>query len=236
MGGQSMRPLGLIGGISWRSTAKYYARINSAVNEHFGNNTNPPLFLANVDQAQVHRNQLAGDWDAVADLFADAARRLEATGVASLMFCASTPHKVYDAVARQVEVPFLHIGDAIGQALLGESVSTAGFIGTRFSMEGEFVTQRIRLSCKRVLVPHDPAVSAELQRIVREELSVGRRVDSSVEFITRVVEDLAARGAEGVVLGCTEFPALLEETDLSVRTFDALEIHANAAVEFVLSG
>ncbi len=229
-----MRPLGLIGGTSWRSTSHYYGYINTAVNAHFGNNTNPPLFLANVDQAAVHRSQAKGDWDAVADLFTDAARRLEATGVEALMFCASTPHKVHDRVAREVSVPFLHIGDAIGRALRGRGVSTAGFIGTRFSMESPFVTQRIGAECGRVLVPQGDTVLEELQRIVRDELSMGRRVQSSVDYVVDVLEALVDRGAEGVVLGCTEFPAMLAGVDRGIRTFDALELHAQAAVEFVL--
>lgn len=229
-----MRPLGLIGGTSWRSTSHYYAHINTAVNAHFGDNTNPPLFVANVDQAAVHRSQVEGDWDTVADLFADAARRLEATGVEALMFCASTPHRVHDEVAREVSIPFLHIGDAIGRALRERGVGTAGFIGTRFSMEGPFVTERIQAECGRVLVPQGGDVLEELQRIVRDELSMGRCVQSSLDYVVGVLQDLVLRGAEGVVLGCTEFPAMLAGAEIDVRTYDSLELHAHAAVQFVL--
>lgn len=233
--GGAMRSLGLIGGTSWRSTAHYYARINTAVNEHFGNNTNPPLFVANVDQASIHRCQLAADWDGVASLLGDAARRLERTGVEALMFCASTPHRVYEEVARQVALPFLHMGDAIGEGLRDMGVSTAGFIGTRFSMEGKFVTDRIEDAGVKVLVPRDPSKLEELQRIVREELAVGRCEEQSRDFVLAVLSELQSAGAEGVVLGCTEFPAMLEGADPKVRTFDSLAIHANAAVRFVLS-
>lgn len=230
-----MRSLGLIGGTSWRSTAHYYAQINTAVNAHFGDNTNPPLFVANVDQASVHRCQLAGDWAGVARLFGDAAERLERTGVEALTFCASTPHRVLDEVAHRVKLPFLHIGDAIGETLRDLGVRTAGFIGTRFSMEGRFITQRIESVGVKVLAPSEVRIRQELQRIIREELSVGLCSEESRAFVVHVLQDLVSRGAEGVVLGCTEFPAMLEGVDSGIRTFDSLELHAQAAVQFILS-
>ena len=230
-----MRSIGLIGGTSWRSTAHYYARINTAINEHFGDNTNPPLFIANVDQASIHRLQLAGDWEGVANLLGDAAERLERAGVEALMFCASTPHKVYEDVARRVSPPFLHIGDAIGEGLRSMGVATAGFIGTRFSMEGNFVTERIESAGVSVLVPRDPSTLKELQRIVREELSLGECMEASRNFVLDVLDDLQSAGADGVVLGCTEFPAMLEGVAPKVRTFDSLELHASAAARFILS-
>lgn len=230
-----MRSLGLIGGTSWRSTAEYYVQINRAINAHFGDNTNPPLVIANVDQAAVHRCQKSGDWAGVADLLAKAGRRLAGAGVEAAMFCASTPHKVFDETVRAVQLPFLHIGDALGELLAERGVATVGFIGTRFSTEGRFVTERIERAGVEVVVPKRGEHLVELQRIVHEELSTGVVRPESQLFLAERIADLASEGAEGVILGCTEFPAFLEEVEVGVECFDALEVHVARAVEFILS-
>lgn len=230
-----MKSLGLIGGTAWRSTARYYVLINEGVNAHFGDNTNPPLVIANTDHAEVQRCQLRDDWEGVAAALARAGERLRGAGVDRAMFCANTPHRVLDRVADRIGLPFLHIGDALGRALAAQGLERVGFIGTRFSMEGTFVTGRIETAGVKVAVPRDPAVLDEMQRIVRRELAVGRFLESSRDFMRGVLAGLVEDGAEGVVLGCTEFPLLFAEADPGVRTFDSLDLHARAAVDFILS-
>lgn len=230
-----MRALGLIGGTAWRSTVQYYTLMNAAVNEHFGDNTNPPLVIANLNHAAIHACQREDDWGGVTDILTEAAERLRGAGVEALMVGANTAHRVTDEVAERVGLPFIHIGDATGRTLREAGLETAGFIGTRFSMEGTFITDRIEAEGVKVLVPDDPSVLAEMQRIVLEEISRGEFRPASREYMTNVLRELVAKGAEGAVLGCTEYPLLFEGVESGIRLFDSTEIHARAGVDFMLS-
>ena len=231
---KQMRRLGLIGGTSWHSTIEYYAEINRAVNKHFGNNTNPPLVLFNVDQAEVHRCQREDNWDAVAQIFIEAALCLEQSQVEGISFCANTPHKVYDQVAERVSVPVIHIADVTARAIQQHGLQRVCFIGTRYSMEDAFVTQRIAAHGIEVSVPEDPAVVTELHRIIQQELTFHDLRAESKEFVIQQLQSMIAAGAQGAVLGCTEFPLMLDDTDLDVPLFNTTQIHATAAVDFIL--
>ena len=145
-----MKTLGLIGGTSWHSTVEYYSNINQAVNDHFGDNTNPPLIVFNLNQSLVHRYQVEDNWDGVADLLIDAAERLQKAGAEAVMFCANTPHKMFDIVNEKVDVPILHIADATANAITRKGLKSVCFIGTKFSMEEAFVTDRIAQHGRRL--------------------------------------------------------------------------------------
>lgn len=229
-----MRTLGLIGGTSWHSTVEYYQHINQAVNDHFHDNTNPPLVLFNVNQSLVHRFQKEANWNGVADLFIDAGLRLQKSGVDAVMFCANTPHKVFAAVSEQLNVPMLHIADATAQAIARQGIAKVCFIGTKFSMEEDFVTARIAQNGIEVLVPKERSVIDELHRIIQQELTFGCVEPKSKQFVLDVVNSMISRGAAGVVLGCTEFPLMISDADLTVPVFDTTRIHSTAAVDFIL--
>lgn len=229
-----MRTLGLIGGTSWHSTVEYYQSINRAVNQHYGDNTNPPLILYNLNQALVHRHQREDNWSAIAEMVIQAGRALQNAGAEALMCCANTPHKVYPAVAAALNVPVLHIADATAQAIQAQSIEKVCFIGTRFSMEESFVTGRIAGFGIEVLVPEQTATIIELHRIVQQELTFGKIEARSKALVLESIAEMVDRGAQGVVLGCTEFPLMIEDVDLSVPTFNTTEIHSQAAVRFVL--
>lgn len=230
-----MRTLGLIGGTSWHSTQDYYRIINEATNEHFGNNTNPPLILYNMNQAAVHQYQREDDWDAIAELFAGAAKRLVDAGAQAVMFCANTPHKIYGQVEQSVNVPILHIADATASTIKAKKIDAVGFLGTKFSMSQPFVVSRIARHDIEVYVPEEKDEQEELHRIIQKELTFGKVEPESKEYVLDSIAKMVARGAKGIVLGCTEFPLMIFENDLEIPIFNTTEIHALAAVEFVLN-
>jgi aspartate racemase len=229
-----MRTIGLVGGTSWHSTAEYYRNINQAVNDHFGNNTNPPLILFNLNQGLIHQYQRDGNWEAVADLITDGALRLQKAGAETIMFCANTPHKVYELVKERIEVPILHIADATSAAIKVQGINKVCFIGTKFTMEEDFITSRIAKNGVDVIVPQEKATIDELHRIIQHELTFGKINASSKQYVTQVLMEMVDHGAGGVILGCTEFPLMFSTKDLPVPVFNTTDIHSDAAVKFIL--
>lgn len=229
-----MKTLGLIGGTSWHSTIEYYKYINQHVNDYFGDNTNPPLMVFTLNQALVYKLQEEAKWDQIAEMITDAATRLEKAGAEQLMFCANTPHKIYDIVAKRIDTPILHIGDATAAAIKSEKLNTVCFLGTKFSMTEDFVTKRISRRNIGVLVPQNNDTINELHRIIQEELTYGKIIEHSKRYVLDVIQDLVQSGAQGVVLGCTEFPLMIDDEDLEMPTFNTTHIHALAGANFIL--
>ena len=234
-GWQRMRRLGLIGGTSWHSTMQYYRSINQTVNDHFGNNTNPPLLLANLNQAHVHHLQIKNDWQGVADLIIDAAKRLQAAGAEAIVFCANTPHKCFDVVSQCIDIPILHIADATRNAIQTRGLTSVCFIGTKFSMIEDFVTHRIASDDIQVLVPDEMTTINELHRIIQHELTYNQITPTSKKYVINAIDAMVQQGAQGVILGCTEFPLMIGTNDLSIPIFDTTTIHAAAAAMFTLN-
>lgn len=231
---QAVKKVGLIGGTSWHSTMEYYAGINRAINEWHGDNTNPPLFLANLNQKEIHDLQRLGDWDGIAALFVDAAKTLELTGVDGISLCASTPHKIHGALVDAVDVPVLHIADAIAMTLKQNDWRKVGLIGTRFTMEEDFIKGRLRSAHQVETVVPGAAVRGEIQDLIYDRLSVGVFEDAARAFVLDVVEALANDGAQAVILGCTEFPLLLKDTRCETPLVDSLKSHCEWIVQFIL--
>lgn len=229
-----MKSLGLIGGTSWHSTVDYYKVINQYVNDHFGNNTNPPLMIFTMNQSMMSKFQKTSQWDRIADMISDAAIRLENAGAAQLMICANTPHKVYEEVVERINTPILHIADAVADAVERRQLDKVGFIGTKYSMEEDFVTKRISRRGIDLLVPKDADIREGLQSIIEEELCFGKINDRSKVYVLKVIQKLIDQGAQGVVLGCTEFPLMISNNDLDVPVFNTSEIHALAGAQFIL--
>lgn len=229
-----MQRLGLIGGTSWHSTVEYYSHINQAVNDHFGNNTNPPLVLVNVNQADVHQCQREDDWNGVAQIFIEAAQCLQRAGVDAISFCANTPHKVYSQVIESVDVPMIHIADATAVAIQARNLKRVCFMGTQYSMQDDFVTGRIAAHGIDVCTPIDQSAIVELHRIIQQELTYSNILPQSKQFVLDQLQAMIDTGAQGVILGCTEFPLMIGDDDLTVPVFDTTRIHATAAADFVL--
>ncbi|MFF0414370.1 aspartate/glutamate racemase family protein [Kitasatospora sp. NPDC004745] len=230
-----MKTLGLIGGMSWESTAEYYRHLNELTRERLGGLHSAPLVLYSVDFATVERLQAEGRWEEAGALLADAARALQAAGAELLLICTNTMHKVADQVASAVRVPLLHLADATAQAVRTAGLRRVGLLGTAFTMEQDFYRGRLAAGGLDVLVP-DQEGRALVHRVIYQELCLGVVREESRAAYRRVIEDLVAAGAEGIVLGCTEIELLVRPEDSPVPLFPTARLHAEAAVEAALAG
>ncbi len=231
-----MKTIGLIGGMSWESSLEYYRLINEGVKAKLGGLHSARCLLNSVDFAEIEPLQRLGQWEEAAQQLVAAARQLEKGGADFLLLCTNTMHKVADAVQHGVSIPLLHIADATAHAVKARSLSKVGLLGTRFTMEEDFY--RGRLSSRHgldVLIPEEED-RRTVHRIIYEELCVGKIVDHSRQEYVQIMDRLAQRGAEAVLLGCTEIGLLVSPSDCSVPVFDTTRIHAEAAVEHALSG
>jgi aspartate racemase len=227
--------LGLIGGTSWHSTVEYYRYINQAVNDYFGNNTNPPLIIYNLNQREIHDLQLQGHWDQIADILSNAAIKLGAAGAQAVLFAANTPYRVYPQVSRRSGIPILHIADAAGLAIQRAHLARVGLIGTKYTMEDGFIPQWLKEHYGiDVLVPTSSTVRGELHRIIQKELGMGVFKEASKRYVLDQIEDLRQRSAQGIVLGCTEFTLIIKRADVQIPAFDTTRLHAQLAVDFIL--
>jgi aspartate racemase len=229
-----MKTIGLIGGMSWESTAEYYRLLNEHVRTRLGGHHSAPLVLWSVDFAEIEAMQAGARWDEAGDALAEAARRLEHAGAEVLGLCTNTMHKVADAIISAVDIPFVHLGDVTADAVRGAGISTVGLLGTAFTMDQPFHRERLESHGLHVLVP-DEADRAEVHRVIYDELVHGVVDDSSRQRYREVIGRLVAAGAEGVVLGCTEIELLVGPGDSPVPTFATTALHARALVDAALS-
>ncbi|MFI7387742.1 aspartate/glutamate racemase family protein [Streptomyces sp. NPDC049813] len=228
-----MRTIGLIGGMSWESTAEYYRLLNELTRERLGGLHSARCVLYSVDFAEIERLQVRGDWEAAGRILADAARRLEAAGADLLLLCTNTMHKVADRIEAATAVPLLHLADATAQAVRAAGLTRVGLLGTAFTMEQDFYRGRLAAGGLDVLVP-DAAGRALVHRVIYEELCLGVVRDASRAAYQEVIGALVAAGAEGIVLGCTEIELLIGAQDSPVPVFPTARLHAQAAVREAL--
>lgn len=233
-----MKTLGVLGGMSWESTAVYYRLVNQAVAARKGGLHSAPLVLASVDFETIAARQREADWAGAAALLAQAASGLRAAGAQALLIATNTMHKVGDEVAAAAGLPLLHIADATAAALRAAGVRRAAFLGTRFSMEDRsIVIDRIERLCPELLAPilvPDADDRALMHRVIFDELCRGVVRDDSRAAIAALIARQAARGAEAVVLGCTEIGLLIDGRSSPLPCFDTTELHAAAAVSWML--
>lgn len=231
-----MRALGIIGGTGWHSTIEYYRHINASVNALYGSQTNPPLVIYNLNQAHIQALQRAGAWGRIADIFQDIASRLQIVGCKGLLFASNISHKVFDDVSRRVELPILHVADAIGVAARRQAKGTVGLVGTLFTMEQDFISRPLlERYGLQTLTPDSAASRTRLHEIIQRELSLGAFKQQSKCFILDEIALLEARGAEVIVLGCTELPLIINQEDVDRPVLDTTLLHARLAVDFILS-
>ncbi len=230
-----MKTIGLLGGMSWESTAQYYSYINTMVKERLGGLHSAEIVLVSIDFAPLEEMQAAGDWEAAGRLLAGKAAQAQAAGAEFLVLATNTMHKVAPAMEAAITIPLLHIADATAARILAKQSSACiGLLGTRFTMEQDFYAGRLRdMHGIEVLTP-PPADREIVHRIIYEELVLGRVLENSRAEYVRITQDLAARGADGVILGCTEIGMLLRPDDLAVPLYDTTGIHAEAAVDAAL--
>ncbi|MGY1772554.1 aspartate/glutamate racemase family protein [Blastococcus sp. SYSU D00813] len=228
-----MRTIGLLGGMSWESSALYYRLLNEAVRDRLGGLHSARCVLLSVDFAEIERLQVAGDWDRAGELLAADARSVQAAGADLVLLCTNTMHQVAGALTAVLDVPLLHIGDVTADAVRAAGVTRVGLLGTAFTMERPFLRERLAGHGLEVVVP-EAADRALVHRVIYEELCLGVVRDGSREAVRGVVARLAAAGATGVVLGCTELELLLGAGDVDLPLFPTTQLHVAAAVAAAL--
>ncbi|MET8688257.1 aspartate/glutamate racemase family protein [Streptomyces sp. NPDC004732] len=229
-----MRTIGLIGGMSWESSAEYYRLLNERVRERLGGLHSARCVLYSVDFAEIERLQVKGEWERAGDVLAAAAKGVEAAGADLVLICTNTMHKVADQVQAALSVPLLHLADATAEAVRAAGVTRVGLLGTAFTMEQEFYRERLVGHGLEVLVP-DKAGRGVVHRVIYEELCLGVVREESRIAYQEVIGGLVDAGAEGVILGCTEIELLIGQEHSPVPVFPTTRLHAEAAVEAALS-
>ena len=229
-----MKTIGLIGGMSWESTANYYRDINERVKQRLGGLHSARILLYSVDFQEIERLQHQGRWDEAGEQLGDIARRLEGAGADVVALCTNTMHKVAPAIEAALRVPFLHIADPTAQAVKQAGIGRIGLLGTRFTMEEDFYRGRlVQRHGLDVIVP-DPAERETIHRVIYDELCLGKVEERSRRAYRDIIAHLVERGAEGVILGCTEIAMLVSPADSPVPLFDTTQLHAVSAVDFAL--
>ena len=229
-----MKTIGLLGGMSWESTLKYYRAINTGVQKALGGFHSAKIILYSFDFEPIEQLQAKGDWPGMARELSDAAQRVQAAGADFLLICTNTMHKVAPEIEAAIQIPIIHIADATAEVLVHEGIKTVGLLGTAFTMEQTFYKDRLANNFGlKVLVP-DEDDREIIHKIIFQELVMGKiEADSKAEYL-RIIDSLAGQGAEGVILGCTEIGMLINQSDTSVRLFDTTYIHAEKAVEYAI--
>ncbi len=230
-----MKTIGLIGGMSWESTVPYYRQINETIKERLGGLHSAKIVLYSVDFHDVERLQHAGDWVAAGALLAHAARSLEAAGADFLVLCTNTMHKVAASIEAAVAIPLLHIADPTAAAIKQAGHATVGLLGTRFTMEEAFYRERLSEGHGLQVIVPNARDRDSVHRIIYEELCLGQVLPESRGEYRRIMESLAAQGAQAIILGCTEISLLVGQQDSRVPLFDTTAIHARAAAEQALA-
>ena len=229
-----MKTIGLLGGMTWHSTVDYYRLINEGIQRRLGGSSSARCVLYSVEFGEFEELQKAGDWDRLTHLMVDAALKVEAAGADLLIICANTMHRTAEAISAAVAIPLIHIVDAAAAEIRKARLKMVGLLGTRYTMEMEFYRHRLeKKHGLRVIVPDEPD-RTRVHDIIYTELTVGLIKESSRLEYLGVIGKLRARGAEGVILGCTEIPLLVKPGDAPIPLFDTTALHAQAAVEAAL--
>ena len=231
----AMKTIGLIGGMSWESTALYYRLINNGVQQALGGLHSAQIILYSVDFAPIEKLQRGGTWGRAAAILAQAAQTLQAGGADFLLLCTNTMHKVADEISSAVDIPFVHLADATAEELQAESTQRAALLGTAFTIEQDFYTGILqRKYGMEVLLPgaEDKAL---VHRVIYDEFCQGRVEPGSRASYLRIIEELSRQGAQAVILGCTEIGLLVKQEDTAVQLFDTTAIHARKAVKLALA-
>lgn len=223
----------MLGGMAWPSTAEAYLLINTEVQRRLGGVHSAPLLVWSFDFAEIEALQAVGDWDEAGRRLADAARRLEDAGAEGLLLCTNTMHLVAEAIEAATSIPLLHIADATAATILADGVRHVGLLGTAFTMEQDFYRGRLERHGLTVTVP-DVHGRAAVHRIIYDELVHGEVRDDSRATYLAIIDDLAARGVEGVIAGCTEIELLLRPGDVDLPYYPTTAIHTLAAVDWIL--
>lgn len=226
-----MKTIGLIGGMSWESSVEYYKLINEGIHQRLGGVHSAKSVMVSVDFSEVELLQRSGRWEEATEMMVQSARQVEAAGADFLLICTNTMHKMADQVQEAIRIPLLHIADAAAQAVLNQGLNTIGLLGTRFTMQGEFYKGRLTEKFGLQVITPSEEDQTIIHDVIYNELVTGRILPASRSAYLKIIEKMAAQGAEGVILGCTEIGLLIKQTDCRLPLFDTTLLHAQAAVD-----
>jgi aspartate racemase len=229
-----MKTIGLIGGMSWESTVKYYQLLNEAVKDCLGGLHSAKILLYSVDFFEIEAYMSRGEWDQAAEHLGDIAARLEQAGAEMILICTNTLHKVAPQVRSRIRVPLVHIAEAAAEALLVQGITSVALLGTKYTMTQAFYRDKLTERGIEVLIPKEDDIEL-VNRVIFEELCLGVVREESRDAYLRVIERLVQRGAQGVLLGCTELGLIVSQEDVSVPLFDSTVIHAKKAAVLALA-
>lgn len=230
-----MKTIGLLGGMSWESTALYYSQINELTKEKLGRLHSAKIAMVSVDFQEIEELQHAGQWDATGEILSKFAKQIQNAGADFLLICTNTMHKIAPQIEAAIDIPLLHIADATANRIKADGIQNIGLLGTRFTMEQEFYAGRLKEKHGlRVILPSKEDREI-VHRVIYEELVLGVVRDESRREYLRIMEALRAKGAEGVIEGCTEIVMLVQQAHTDIPLFDTTSIHAEAAVEMALN-
>lgn len=231
-----MKTIGLLGGMSWESSSEYYRILNEAVRERLGPTASAPCILWSFDFAPIERLQRAGDWSVLSDLLVAAAGKLETAGAELLLLCTNTMHRVAPALEAALTIPLIHIADVTGASVRACGIRKVGLLGTAFTMEQAFYKERLSDRHGLSVIVPDEQGRSDVHRIIYQELVAGMIRQQSRQVFAEIIRGLVGRGAEAIILGCTEIMLLVGPEDSPVPLFDTTSLHARAAVEIALQG
>lgn len=230
-----MKTIGLIGGLSWESSAEYYRIINELTREKLGGLHSAKSLMYTFDFHEIEELQHKGDWDEATKLMITAAKNLESGRADFLLICSNTMHKMAEDVEKNVSIPLLHIADGTAEKIVEKGIKKVGLLGTGFTMEQDFYKGRLKSKYSLEVIIPEEADRKIVHDVIYNELCVGKIKQDSKEEYVRIMKDLVDKGAEAIILGCTEITLLVKQTDSSVPLFDTTAIHAQAAVEYALA-
>lgn len=225
-----MKTIGLLGGMSWESTAHYYRIINEEVQNRLGGLHSAKIILHSVDFSEIEQYQTGGQWETCGEILGRAAENIEAAGADFILICTNTMHKVAPQIASKIQIPIIHIADAAADELEQFSIRRVGLLGTKYTMTQDFYKERLTDRGIEVLIPNDADIEA-INTVIFEELCVGTINEASRKKLQGMIEKLKEKGAEGVILGCTELGLLIRQSDASIPVFDTTVIHAKRAAQ-----
>lgn len=228
-----MKTIGLIGGMSWESTIPYYRIINEAVRDKLGGLHSAKIILNSVEFSEIEECQSKGEWDKSGEILGKAAASLERAGADFIVICTNTMHKVVSQIQKYISIPIVHIADATADKLKKCGISNVALLGTKYTMTQDFYKDRLRQAGINVLIPSESDVEI-VNRVIYEELCVGVISEESKKEYVRIIDELGSRGAEGVILGCTEIGLLVHQEDTALPVFDTTLIHAQRAAEIAM--
>lgn len=228
-----MKTIGLIGGMSWESTVSYYQLINETIKKELGGLHSARILLYSVDFAEIEEYQAKGDWDKSAKVLSAIAQKLEAAGADFLVICTNTMHKVAPQIQEKISIPILHIAQATADALIENGIQKVGLLGTKYTMTQDFYKEKLLEAGLEVLIPDQTGVE-EVNRIIYDELCLGKILESSKQTYLAIMEHLKNAGAQAIILGCTEISLLIKQEDTDIPLFDTTAIHAEKAAEIMI--